>query len=128
MKKLIFIIFFLTSTFITANSNIQKAIAVAIYHEDETGENVQHKKITTYDYNGTCYTKIAIFGSYDKNTKVEVRVGDSLGIYQSNTPLFNKYTKKIFGYELTFKHQNVSKGYFEVKVDNKLYDSKTFIK
>ena len=32
------------------------------------------------------------------------------------------------GEELTFKHFNVKKGYFEVKIDNKIYDSKVFIK
>ena len=34
----------------------------------------------------------------------------------------------IFGYELTFKHLDVQKGYFEVFIDGKLYDTKVFVK
>lgn len=127
MKSLLFFLLISTSSF-SSSLDIQKAFAVAIYHEDETGENVQHIKTTKDDYNGTCYTKIAIFGYYNKNTKVEVKIGDSTGIYQSEIPLFNKTTKKLFGHELTFKHQNVTKGYFEVRVNGKLYDSKVFVK
>ena len=36
--------------------------------------------------------------------------------------------EKIFGYELTFKHLDVQKGYFEVFIDGKLYDTKVFVK
>ena len=49
-------------------------------------------------------------------------------IYPIDISFNNKITKKIFAYELTFKHQNVTQGYFEVKVNNKLYDSKVFVK
>ena len=30
--------------------------------------------------------------------------------------------------EITFKHYTVEKGYFEVRINNKLYDTKVFIK
>ncbi|MCT7910894.1 hypothetical protein N5912_03565 [Arcobacter lacus] len=128
MNKLFFFLLFLTISLWAVNLEIQKAFAVGIFHENETGENVQHTTTTTQDYNGTCYTKIVILGDYNKNTNVQVKIGDSIGVYQSYIPIYNKLTKKIFAYELTFKHQNVSKGYFEVKVNNKLYDSKVFVK
>ena len=128
MKKAIFILIFFISNIFAIDSDIQKAFAVGIFHENETGENVQHVTSTTQDYNGTCYSKIVILGNYNKNTNVEVKIGDSIGIYQSYIPISNKITKKIFAYELTFKHQNVTQGYFEVKVNNQLHDSKVLVK
>ena len=29
---------------------------------------------------------------------------------------------------MTFKHYNIDKGYFEVRINNKLYDTKVFVK
>ena len=61
----------------------------------------------------------------DKN--IEVKIGNSLGYLENSLPIYNN--QKIYiGEELTFKHYNVSKGYFEVKIDNKLYDTKVFVK
>ena len=57
MAKLIFL-FFITIFFLL--NTIYKAFAVAIYDENGKGENVQHIKITQNNYNGICYTKIAI--------------------------------------------------------------------
>lgn len=85
------------------------------------------KKITQDDYNGICFSKIVIFGNISNNSKIEVKIGNSLGYIQNQIPIYNKNKIKI-GTEITFIHYNVDKGYFEIKIDNKLYDSKVFIK
>ncbi|MDZ7819744.1 MAG: hypothetical protein U5K55_14540 [Aliarcobacter sp.] len=100
--------------------------AIAIFDENGDGENIQHKKITSNDYNGICYSKIVIFGNFI-NSKVEVKIGDSLGYYENSISIYNKQKIKI-GEELTFKHYNIQKGYFEVRINNKLYDTKVFVK
>ena len=74
MKKFIFILLFLFSTlnlFALPNS-IQEAYAIAVFHENGNGENVQHKKITEDDYNGDCFSKIAVLGKI-KNNDIQVR-------------------------------------------------------
>ena len=108
------------------NSEIQASYAVAVFHENGNGENVQHKKITDQDYNGICFSKIVVFGEI-RNKKIEVKIGNSLGYFESSIPIYNK--QNIFiAEELTFKHYNVSKGYFEVKINDKIYDTKVFVK
>jgi len=54
MRILIFILF-ISFTLFAANSDIQVSYAVAVFHENGTGENIQHKKITDQDYNGICF-------------------------------------------------------------------------
>ena len=59
--------------------------------------------------------------------KIEVKIGNALGYFESSIPIYNK--QKIYiAEELTFKHYNVSKGYFEVKINDKIYDTKVFVK
>ena len=125
MRIIIFMLFTSFALY-ASNSEIQASYAVGVFHENGNGENVQHKKITDQDYNGICFSKIVIFGEI-RNKKIEVRIGNSLGYFENSIPIYNK--QKIFiAEELTFKHYNVSKGYFEVKIDNKIYDTKVFVK
>lgn len=127
MKKFILTLFLTISNLFSFDSNIQGSYAIGVFHENGTGENIQHKKITQDDYNGTCFSKIVIFGNISNNSKIEVKIGNSLGYIQNQIPIYNKNKIKI-GTEITFIHYNVDKGYFEIKIDNKLYDSKVFIK
>ncbi|CAM3428467.1 hypothetical protein [Arcobacter aquimarinus] len=127
MKKFILTLFLIISNLFSFDSNIQGSYAIGIFHENGTGENIQHKKITQDDYNGICFSKIVIFGNISNNSKIEVKIGNSLGYIQNQIPIYNKNKIKI-GTEITFIHYNVDKGYFEIKIDNKLYDSKVFIK
>ncbi|RXJ85750.1 hypothetical protein [Arcobacter cloacae] len=127
MKKFILTLFLTISNLFSFDSNIQGSYAIGVFHENGTGENIQHKKITQDDYNGTCFSKIVIFGDISNNSKIEVKIGNSLGYIQNQIPIYNKNKIKI-GTEITFIHYNVDKGYFEIKIDNKLYDSKVFIK
>lgn len=125
MRILIFI-FFTSFALFATNSEIQASYSVGVFHEKGSGENVQHKKITDQDYNGVCFSKIVVFGEI-RNKKIEVKIGKSLGYFESSIPIYNN--QKIYiAEELTFKHYNVSKGYFEVKIDDKIYDTKVFVK
>ena len=127
MKKFILITLLSICKLFSFDSNIQASYAIGIFHENGMGENIQHKKITVQDYNGTCFSKIVIFGNYGNHSKIDVKIGNSLGYYKSKIPIFNERKIKI-GDELTFEHYNVSKGYFQVKINNKLYDTKVFVK
>ena len=94
MRILIFILF-ISFTLFAANFDIQASYAVAVFHENGTGENMQHKQRQQQGHNGIS--------------------------------IYNK--QKIYiAEELTFKHYNVSKGYFEVKINDKIYDTKVFVK
>ena len=127
MKKFLLLTLLSFSHLFSFDSDIRSAVAVGVYHENGNGENVQHKKITDDDYNGTCFSKIVIFGYYSNNSNIEVKIGNSIGHFQRKIPIFNDFKIKI-GDELTFKHYNISKGYFQVKINNKLYDTKVFVK
>lgn len=126
MKKIIYFLLLSLISLYAFNSNIQASYAIGIFDEYGNGENIQHKKTTDNDYNGTCYSKIVIFGNY-LNSNIQVKIGESTGHLENSISIYNKKKIKI-GEELTFKHFNVKKGYFEVKIDNKIYDSKVFIK
>ena len=125
MAKLIFLFFLLLS--FSYSNTIYKAFAVAIYDENGKGENIQHAKITQNNYSDICYTKIAIFGNINNNSRIEVIIGNSIGNFENKIPLTND-KNIVIGYEYTFKHYTVEKGHIEVKIDNKLYDSKVFVK
>ena len=111
---------------IATNSKIKAAYAIGIFHENKKGENVQHVRRTKEDYNNTCYSKIVVFTNLT-NLKTEVKIGNSIGTLINTRGIYNKYKIKI-AQEQTFKHFNVTKGYMEVRVNNKLYDSKVFVK
>ena len=126
MKKFILILLVLNLNLLALPSSIQASYAIGVFHENGNGENIQHKKITDQDYNGTCFSKIVVFGT-TKNKNIQVKIGNALGHFEKSISIYNKYKIEI-GEEITFKHYNVSKGYFEVKIDNKIYDTKVFVK
>lgn len=126
MGKYLLYLFIFASNLFSYNSNIQNSYAIGIFDEEGKGENIQHKIKTLEDYNGICFSKIVVFGILSNN-KIEVKIGDSIGHLENSIPVYNKQKIKI-GEELTFKHYNVSKGYFEIRIDEKLYDSKVFVK
>ena len=126
MKKIIFILSTFIITVFAYNSKIESSYAIGIFNEKGDGENIQHKRITDNDYNGTCYSRIVVFGNISHD-RIEVKIGDSLGYFEKSTSVYNKHKIKI-GEEMTFKHNNIDKGYFEIKINNKLYDTKVFIK
>jgi hypothetical protein len=128
MKK-IFILITLLLTITQANAystKIKTAHAIGIFHKNGNGENIQHVRKTKDDYNGICYSKIVIFGKLN-NINVKVKIGNSIGSFIKRIPIYNKQKIKI-AQEMTFKHYNVTKGYIEVRINNKLYDSKVFVK
>jgi len=128
--KNIFILITLLALLLTASNaystQIKTAHAIGIFHENGNGENIQHLRKTKDDYNGTCFSKIVIFGKLN-NILPEVRIGSSKGSFVRSIAIYNKQKIKI-AQEMTFKHNNVKKGYLEVRIKNKLYDSKVFIK
>jgi hypothetical protein len=125
MKKIILIFFIIYLNLLANNLNI-KAYAIGIFDQNGSGENIQHKRNSIKDYNGTCFSKIVIFGNYNIKD-IKVTIGTSIGHFEKAKSIFNDKKMKI-AQELTFKHYNITKGYFEVRVKNKLYDSKVFIK
>jgi hypothetical protein len=126
MKKFILLLTLTTIQLFSAQSNVTGAYAIGIFDSGGNGENIQHAKKTKNDYNGTCYSKIFVVGSY-YNIKPVVNIGNSRGHYQSSKPIYNKIKIKI-GEVLLYKHFNVKKGYMEVRFKNRLYDSKVFVK
>lgn len=124
MKKSIFIyLLFLVPNYLFSET---LSYAIGIFDENGIGENIQHKRITTNDYNGTCYSKIVIFGNY-KNEEIIVKIGNSIGHFQNSISIYNKQKIKI-GEELTFKHYTIKNGYFEIKINNKISDTKVYVK
>ena len=126
MKKILFILILASFYLFAFDSRIQAAFAIGIFDEYGNGENIQHKKTTNNNYNGICYSKIVIFGEYF-NSNIQVKIGNSIGHFEKSLSIYNNNKIKI-GEELTFKHFNIQKGYFEVRIDDKLYDTKVFIK
>ncbi len=123
MKK-IFILLFLT--FHSLYAQTIKAYAIGIFDKNGNGENIQNKRTSTHNYNNTCFSKVAIF-SKTKSITPKVNIGSSIGHFIKREPIYNKQGIKI-GEELLYKHYNITKGYFEVRVNNRLVDSKVFIK
>ncbi|APW64770.1 hypothetical protein LPB137_02365 [Poseidonibacter parvus] len=129
MKKIFIILTLLLLSISGLNaysSKIKKVHAIGIFHENGKGENVQHLKETKDNYNGTCYSKIVIFGNMNKD-KADVRIGNSTGVLTKSISIYNKQKIKI-AQEQTFIHKKVTKGYLEVRINKKLYDSKVFVK
>ncbi len=125
MARLILILSILFS--ISYSNQINKAFVFAIFDENGKSENLQNSYSTQNDYNEICYTKIAVFGKILHNTNVTVNIGNSIGNFESKTPITD-IRKIVIGYEYTFKHYSVTSGRIEVKVDNKLYDARVFVK
>lgn len=129
MKKLILKIsipLLLSTNTFAYSPKIIAAHAVGIFDEKGDGENIQHVKKSKHDYNGTCYSKIVVIGKLF-GTKPKVNIGDSIGHFEKSIAIYSTNKTKI-GEEITYKHYNVKKGYLELRIFNKLYDSKVFIK
>lgn len=126
MKKIVLISLLLLSTLFSYSSNIQAAYAIGIFDKNGMGENIQHKRKSIYNYNGECYSKIVVFG-FLNNSIPKVSIGNSIGSFVKSVSIYNKLKIKI-GEVITFKHYALSSGYFKVEINNKLYDSKVFIK
>lgn len=125
MKKLILLI--LSINFVFAyNTNIKQARAIGIFNEKGNGENIQRSRKTNYDYNGTVFVKVFVEGKIF-NTKPKVKIGNSLGHYESSKAIYG--TRKIkIGEVFLYKLYNVKNGYIEVSISNKIYDKKVFVK
>lgn len=126
MKKILLLMMILLNSLFAYKANIQGIYAVGIFNEAGSGENIQHVRKTKADYNGTCYTKIFVYGNIF-NTKPEVSIGNSLGYYVKSTPIYDKLNIKI-GEELLYKHYNVTNGLIRVTLRDRVYDSKVFVK
>lgn len=126
MKKILLSIIILINFAFAYKAEIKGIYAVGIFNEAGNGENIQHVTRTKADYNGTCFTKIFLYGTAF-NTKPEVTIGDSLGYYVSSTPIYDKINIKI-GEELLYKHFNVTSGLIRVTLRDRVYDSKVFVK
>lgn len=118
-------------TILFTNSNayttqIKAAHAIGIFHKNGDGENIQHVRKTKDDYNGTCYSKIVVFGKLN-NIKPKIKIGNSIGVFIKAIPIYNMRKIKI-AQEMTFKHYNVTKGYIKVTIGKKLFDSKVYVK
>ena len=108
-------------------SPIKAAYAIGIFDEKGNGENIQHVRHTKANYDGTCFTKVFVVGKTLQNNNVEVKIGNALGHYQSSKPIFNTQNIKI-GEVLTFKHYGVTNGLIVVSKQNKIFDTKVFVK
>lgn len=126
MKSLILLSVFFTLNLHSYSSNIQNAVAIGIFDKNGNGENIQHKRETKYGYDGICYSKIVVFGFLNQS-KPKVIIGNSIGKQIHSIPVYNQYKEKI-GEELTFKHYTIRSGQFKVYIDDKLYDSKVYVK
>lgn len=128
MKKLITLLFIINlNLFALPLDDIKEAFAVGIFHSNGSGEKVQNKKITEDNYDGTCYSKIAILGKLGNHLNIKIRIGSSIGTYQIKSPIYNA-KNILIGYELTFLHEDVTSGILEVSIDGRIYDSKLFVK
>ena len=127
-KIFIFItLLLLTLTNVEAYSTqIKAAHAIGIFHKNGKGENIQHVKKTKDDYNGLCFSKIIVFGKLN-DIMPKVKIGNSQGSFIRTISIYNKQKIKI-AQEMTFEHKKVTNGYLEVRIKNKLYDSKVFVK
>ena len=129
MKNIFIILTLLLLSITQSNAystKIETAHAIGIFHENGNGENIQHKRKTNEDYNGTCFSKIIVFGNLN-NLIPSVKIGTSEGTFIKSISIYNRQKIKI-AVEQTFKHLNVTKGYIEVRINKKLYDSKVFVK
>lgn len=128
MKKLYLTKIFLLLSFINTLSfaDISNAYAIGIFDETGNGENIQKKRKTEHDYNGTCFTKIVVLGSFNQ-IKPKVTINNSIGHFQKEKSIYNKNRIKI-GSIITYKHFNIKSGYIRVSYENKLFDTKVFVK
>lgn len=126
MKKFILLLTLILTPLFSYNTKVTGAYAIGIFDAAGNGENVQHVRKTKADYGGLCYTKIFVIGNSFK-LKPTVKIGNSIGEYQSSKPIFSKLKIKI-GEVMLFKHRKVTKGHIRVLFRNKLFDAKVYVK
>ena len=126
MKKIILLLTIFFTSLYSYKTDVKAIFAIGIFNENGSGENIQHLRKTESDYNGTCYTKIFVYGT-SLSIKPEVSIGSSKGYFQKSTSIYDKRKIKI-GEEMLFKHYNVSNGLIKVTFRNKLFDSKVYVK
>lgn len=126
IKYVLILQLFIALSLFANSSKVSNSYAIGIFDENGKGENIQHVRTTKHDYNGTIYSKIVVFGRLLGETP-DVKIGSSKGHLVKSIPIFNAKKIKIAN-ELTFKHYAVSKGYIEVRISQKLFDSKVFVK
>ena len=124
--RVLTLLFFLNLNLNAFSTKVTSAHAIGIFDSKGKGENIQHLRTTKNNYNGICYSKVVVIGKLNK-TIPEVNIGSAKGHFQKSISIYNKAKIKI-GEELTFKHENVTKGYFEVRILGNLFDTKVFIK
>ena len=93
--------------------------------EDKASDEKTHlsRLIATYDWKYTSMKRPA-----DHLRKYwEVLIGNSIGTFVDEKPIVD-IRKIVIAYEYTFKHYSVTSGLLQVKIDNKLYDSRVFVK
>lgn len=126
MKKLVLLSSLFLIELFAYSSNVKAAYAIGIFDSSGNGENIQHIRTTQNDYNGTCYSKVFVVGNSFK-VKPTVKIGNSIGHYESSEPIYNIRNLKI-GEVMLFKHYGVTNGYIKVMLKDKILESKTFIK
>lgn len=126
MKKITLLILLTINILYSYSSNIKQARAIGIFDENGNGENIQRSRKTKNDYNGTCYIKVFVEGKL-LNQKPQVKIGNSLGHFQNSKSIYDKKKIKI-GEVYLFKIYNVKKGYISVKIGNRTFDKKVFVK
>lgn len=122
--KFIFIILVSFITLYSYQTTFINAYALTIF-DNKKSENIQTKYKTKYNYENEVYITIVVFAKA-LNNKPTVNIGSSIGHYISSKRVIKN--RLIIGHELTYKFYTVTKGYLEIRYDNKLYDGKTFIK
>lgn len=126
MKKLILLILVSTNLLFSYSSHVKQARAIGIFDENGNGENIQRSRKTKNDYNGTCFVKVFVEGKL-LNQKPQVKIGNSLGHFQKSKPIYDNRKIQI-GKVYLYKHYNVKSGYIDVKIGNRYFDRKVFVK
>lgn len=126
MKTITLILFILSSSLFAYSQNIKQARAIGIFDKNGNGENIQRVRKTKNDYNGTCYVKIFVEGTIF-NKKPKVSLGKTIGHFQNTKSIYNNKKIKI-GEVFTYKFYNVTSGYIDIKIENRFYDRKVFVK
>lgn len=126
LKYILILLSLLNISLYAYSQNVTAAYAIGIFDKNGNGENIQHVRRTVNDYNGECYTKIVVFGRLLGEIP-KVTIGTSIGHFVKSIPVYNKRKFKI-AEEITFKHYGIRKGYFEVRIGGKLFDTKVYVK
>lgn len=123
LKVLLINLLLINSLF--ASSKIYNAYALTISDENGKKENIQNKRATTSDFNGICFVEIFVNSKY-KTDIPKVTIDTAIGHFQSSKSVYKNKIK--VGEIMLFKFYNIRKGYLKITINDKLYDTKTFIR